>query len=233
MATNLPSFIHSQNPGCPRSRFWDLGYHKSPHQILKGHTMSIKEQHIEAAITRCHEAWIKALKAYALKANRPLDLIEVDILHARYAGQAYRNELPYLTSSLQIDTYIACVTHGMDLRAIEAAEGAKLLYAAQVALASRRVQLEEAKHQAKQQTTPTPSTPTADSLTSSGEAADSLSPNANPPTRHGEAANPPKNTQTPPTPSPSSSATHRYPDALIAHATELLRQATLKQQKRA
>ena len=49
------------------------------------------------------------------------------------ADKAFRRALPPLTGRENIRDFIACVAHGMLLNAINSAEGARLLYAAQIA----------------------------------------------------------------------------------------------------
>jgi hypothetical protein len=50
------------------------------------------------------------------------------------ATEAYRNAMPYLTSLGNIRGFIACVGHGMLIEILRKDDGAKLLYAAQIAL---------------------------------------------------------------------------------------------------
>jgi hypothetical protein len=70
---------------------------------------------------------------------------------------AYRRAMPFLTpDSDAIDAFITCVTHGIVLGVFSTAEGSKLLYAAQVAIGSRRARLETARLQSKSQTQPAP-----------------------------------------------------------------------------
>jgi hypothetical protein len=57
-----------------------------------------------------------------------------------HANTAYRNSMPPLSGYQSICDFIACVAHGMAIEAIPDANGAKLLYAAQVALTTIRSQ---------------------------------------------------------------------------------------------
>jgi hypothetical protein len=50
------------------------------------------------------------------------------------AIQAYRDAMPDLSGYENIRDFIACTAHGMIIDVIDATEGTKLLYAAQVAL---------------------------------------------------------------------------------------------------
>jgi hypothetical protein len=56
------------------------------------------------------------------------------------AAQAFRSAMPPLSGYQSICDFIACVAYGMAIQAIEDALGSKLLYAAQIALGSIRVQ---------------------------------------------------------------------------------------------
>jgi hypothetical protein len=80
------------------------------------------------AIARCAEAFHDAYRARIKKGDGKF-LAKDD------AGEAYRALLPPLTSRDNCRDFIACVAHGMLLGAIPEANGGKLLYAAQVALA--------------------------------------------------------------------------------------------------
>ena len=56
-----------------------------------------------------------------------------------WAGKVYRLSLPPLTGSRNIQDFIACVTHGITIGAIDREDFTKLLYAAQVAQTARRI----------------------------------------------------------------------------------------------
>src|SRR5215469_4009097 len=107
------------------------------------------QQTIGAAIAKCHNAWANAINTWAKTNNRtqsPLDLNP----HCRHqSSMAYRHALPWLTSPLQIDAFIACVSHGQALGAIDKADAAKLLYGAQVAITSRRAQFQQSLREQK------------------------------------------------------------------------------------
>src|SRR5215469_8076871 len=107
------------------------------------------QQTIEAAIIKCHNAWATAVNTWAKANNRtqsPLDLNP----HCRHqSSMAYRHALPYLSSPTNIDAFIACVSHGHALGAIDAKEAAKLLYGAQVAITSRRAQFQQSRWEKK------------------------------------------------------------------------------------
>jgi hypothetical protein len=54
------------------------------------------------------------------------------------ADQAYMNAMPHLSGYENIRDFIACVTHGMVVGAIDNIQGPKLLYAAQIAVGALR-----------------------------------------------------------------------------------------------
>lgn len=56
------------------------------------------------------------------------------------ADEAYRNAMPPLSGYENIRDFIACTAHAMLINIIMGEQGAKLLYAAQVALSSVRCQ---------------------------------------------------------------------------------------------
>jgi hypothetical protein len=56
------------------------------------------------------------------------------------ANQAYRRAMPPLTGQENISNFIACVAHGILIDAIDGRDATRLLYAAQVALATVRNQ---------------------------------------------------------------------------------------------
>src|SRR5215469_9997797 len=105
------------------------------------------QQTIESAIIKCHNAWANAINTWAKTNNRtqsPFDLNP----HCRHqSGMAYRQALPYLSSPINIDAFIACVSHGQALGAIDKSDATKLLYGAQVAITSRRAQFQQSKTQ--------------------------------------------------------------------------------------
>ena len=78
------------------------------------------------AIARCMSAWSRAWKI-AEKAGRS------DVYNSRESGIAYRHAMPPLTGEEKIRDFIACVAQGMLIGAIDGPDGARLLYAAQVA----------------------------------------------------------------------------------------------------
>ena len=71
-------------------------------------------------------AWKRAYKI-AEKAGRS------DVYNSRESGISYRHALPPLTGEDNIRDFIACVAQGMLIGAIDGPDGARLLYAAQVA----------------------------------------------------------------------------------------------------
>ena len=78
------------------------------------------------AVARCSAAYDKAFAAALTK-----DTSEYRAGHA--GDKAFRRALPPLAGRENIRDFIACVAHGMLLKAIDSAEGARLLYAAQIA----------------------------------------------------------------------------------------------------
>jgi hypothetical protein len=93
-------------------------------------TSSAAEEPITAlenpAIAHCMSAWSCAWKI-AEKADRS------DIYNSHRSGIAYRHAMPPLTGEENIRDFIACVAQGMLIGAISGPDGARLLYAAQVA----------------------------------------------------------------------------------------------------
>ncbi len=85
------------------------------------------------AIARCLRARIRAYKD-AREKNKS------DYEASVEAAQAYCNVMPRLSSYDNIRDFIACVAHGMIIRAIDWDHSTKLLYAAQVALSTVRSQ---------------------------------------------------------------------------------------------
>jgi len=83
------------------------------------------------AVARCVQAYNQAYDAVICKKDK-------ESRDARYAGQfAYRQSLPPLVGRRNIRDFTACVAHGMLLKVIDPAEGARILYAAQVASTNR------------------------------------------------------------------------------------------------
>lgn len=79
----------------------------------------------------CVRIWQNVLDAQMAK-HKPRLYAEED------AGRAFRCAMPSLSGTESIAAYIDCVTRGMLVGAINAPVGAKLLYAAQVALSMHR-----------------------------------------------------------------------------------------------
>jgi hypothetical protein len=114
----------------------------------------------EAAVQLCIDAYQEACEREdARKDFSPESL--------RRVRQAWRHAMPVLTPDPDaIDAFIACVTHGLIYQVFEAAEASKLLYAAQVAIGSRRTRQEAARAETKshsksqtQQPEPKPAAP--------------------------------------------------------------------------
>ncbi len=113
---------------------------------------------VNSAVQRCVTAWRQAL---AFK--KVTDPFEPGVWSHDYAGKAYRNAMPWLSTPDNVDAFIACVAHGLAIGAIEPSDATKLLYAAQVAITSRRARL-QAEREARAEKTqrdkrpPTPTT---------------------------------------------------------------------------
>jgi hypothetical protein len=91
---------------------------------------------LNPAVARCCAAWQSAYQAETAreprKENQPW---------ANYCGhKAYRNAMPPLCGSENIRDFIACIAHGILIGSIRGADGARLLYAAQVAATADRSQ---------------------------------------------------------------------------------------------
>jgi hypothetical protein len=81
------------------------------------------------AIARCREAWHSRYKAEKSKG-------EGNVVAAHHADASYCDAMPPLLDYESIRDFIACAAHGMLIETIPHPNGAQLLYAAQVALAS-------------------------------------------------------------------------------------------------
>jgi hypothetical protein len=96
------------------------------------------------AVQRCLDAYTRARSLAG-----PDDAVHGPHTLARI-NRAYRRAMPFLTPDPDaIDTFIACVTHGIILQVFEPAEASKLLYAAQIAISSNRARTQAAKAQSK------------------------------------------------------------------------------------
>jgi hypothetical protein len=85
------------------------------------------------AIARCmnamHRAYREGLSSGKSKCSASMD-----------GDAAYRSAMPRLSGQENIRDFIACVAQGMLIKTIEESSATKLLYAAQVALATLRNQ---------------------------------------------------------------------------------------------
>jgi hypothetical protein len=79
---------------------------------------------INPAVARCCQAWARAHDAAAANGKSYPD---------HEARKAYRRALPPLSGPDNIRDFIACTAHAILIGAIESNDGARLLYAAQVA----------------------------------------------------------------------------------------------------
>ena len=91
-----------------------------------------------AAILRCCKAWYRALEAAAAE--------DRGVISCRIrANEAYRVAMPPLSSLENIRDFIACVTHGFLLGTVLDTVATRLLYAAQVAVATLKSPSTESK----------------------------------------------------------------------------------------
>jgi hypothetical protein len=90
------------------------------------------------AIARCREAWQSRYKTERSKGKEAA-------YAAHYADESYREAMPPLLDYESIRDFIACTAHGMLIGAIQHQDGTRLLYAAQVALATLHSQPRETK----------------------------------------------------------------------------------------
>ena len=89
--------------------------------------------HSNPVVARCCSAWDQAYQHSRAQGKG-------EIFAGIDAAKAYRQNLPALDNSDVIRDFIACVTQGMLLGAIPGQDGARLLYAAQVANTTLRGQ---------------------------------------------------------------------------------------------
>ena len=97
------------------------------------------------AVQRCCAARQRSLQESKAK---KADLYDTKL----HANDAYCEAMPDLSGYENVRDFIACVAHGMLIRAIDAIQGPKFLYAAQVALGALR-------HEPTSQKLPAPCTP--------------------------------------------------------------------------
>jgi hypothetical protein len=91
-------------------------------------TEEVKPSHdrTNPAVDRCCDAYARACKAGKKPGKR-------DFGASLEGAKAFRKAMPQLSGQENISDFIACVAYGMLIKAIEGPEGARLLYAAQVA----------------------------------------------------------------------------------------------------
>jgi len=85
------------------------------------------------AVAHCCKAYARAQKAARARGKG-------QIFAAIAANEAFRNAMPVLIGYDNIRDFIACTAHGILIDAINGEQGARLLYAAQVALTGVRRQ---------------------------------------------------------------------------------------------
>ncbi len=103
---------------------------------------SLQSPESNPAVFRCCEAWREAFQ-FALD-NRDEEDEDPDMA-AVDAGAAYREALPPLDGIRNLRDFIACITHGCMIGAIDGSDYSRLLYAVQVMNATRRVHKTKAK----------------------------------------------------------------------------------------
>ncbi len=90
-----------------------------------------------AAVAHCCEVWERTRRQARDEGN--------SVIISRVAAhKAFQKSLPPLTGGENIQNFIACVAHGMLIGAILSPDGARLLYAAQVAMAADHSPAKEA-----------------------------------------------------------------------------------------
>ncbi len=84
-----------------------------------------------AAVDRCMAAYKNAYRACATMG-------EADYKRLKAGNNAYRLAMPRTVSVTEIQAFIACIAHGINIGVFERHEPTQLLYAAQVALSAQR-----------------------------------------------------------------------------------------------
>jgi hypothetical protein len=100
-----------------------------PHFLAESQEAEFCPSFKHPAVAHCTEIWQKIHNA-TLKKTREVHTAE------RCAGTAYRLAMPPLAGYENICDFIACTTYGILLGAISEEDSSRLLYAAQVALAT-------------------------------------------------------------------------------------------------
>ena len=90
------------------------------------------------AVARCCDAGTRAYRTVLAKERNRFEA-------SKAASEAYRLAMPPLVGAESIRDFIACVAHGMLIGAIGSDDGARLLYAAQVATGLQKSLLSKAK----------------------------------------------------------------------------------------
>jgi len=85
------------------------------------------------AVAYCLEAYNNAYQATFRKNDN-------SFIAERIAKAAFRSAMPPLTGSRNIRDYVACVAHTIAINAVDGSDGARLLYAAQVASTAQSAQ---------------------------------------------------------------------------------------------
>ena len=99
---------------------------------------SVQSAESNPAVFRCCQKWEKAYQ-------EAIDDKEDDDVAASRANCAYREAMPPLDGTRNVRNFIACVTHGLMIGAIDGSDYTRLLYAIQVAHTTRRVRKPKAK----------------------------------------------------------------------------------------
>ncbi|UWZ86198.1 hypothetical protein [Occallatibacter riparius] len=183
----------------------------------------------EQAVQHCLDAYNKACaEDDARHDHSPESLAHVN--------RAYRRAMPFLTPAT-IDAFLACVTHGLVLEIFTTAEAAKLLYATQIAVGSRRSAHQQSKPHQTQPAAATPSplplpaqtagAPYLRTASPSGDVGD-LEPKPAPSPTHSVTLSPCNSATPAPTPLPPA-ATLRQPPAKASKDDANYVQAMLEQ----
>jgi hypothetical protein len=93
---------------------------------------------VNPAVARCSAQWRRAYQGTISNG-------EGDYTARKNAGFAFRRAMPPLIGQENISSFIACVAHGILIDAIDGKDATRLLYAAQVALATVRNQPYQSK----------------------------------------------------------------------------------------
>jgi hypothetical protein len=95
-----------------------------------------------AAVAHCCEVWEFTRRQALNEGNNT-------VISRVAAHKAFQKSLPPLVGRENIQNFIACVAHGMLIGAILSSDGARLLYAAQVAMGASQIPATQPKTSGK------------------------------------------------------------------------------------